>query len=171
MMPRCGIIRLRPSGRESGAEFVTGLQRSTTPTQRTACASELICVVDDDEGIRTSLDSLLRSVGYAVRTFARPEEFLDYAEDAACLVIDFQLKDADGLALRDRLLMSKHLPIIMITGHDDVAMSALATEGRPVRVLTKPFTESQIMSAVAQAVEQFRGLRAGVQKAADLRER
>ena len=54
--------------------------------------AQLVCVIDDDEGVRVSLDSLLRSAGYETRTFASPKEFLASANKAACLLLDVRLR-------------------------------------------------------------------------------
>lgn len=129
-------------------------------------------MIDDDEEIRTSLDSLLRSAGFAARTFATPEEFLDSADDAACLILDVRLKDADGLAFQEQLTASEAIvPIILMTGYGDIPMSVRAMKAGAVNFLTKPFTDEEIFGAVREAVEQFRSRRIQAQESASLRER
>jgi FixJ family two-component response regulator len=133
---------------------------------------ELVCVIDDDEDVRVSLDSLLRSAGYAARTFASPEEFLESADDAACLLLDVRLKNANGLAFQEELLASEaFVPIIFMSGYGDVPTSVRAMRAGAVNFLTKPFQDFEIIEAVREAVEQGRDQRSHAEEAADLRAR
>ena len=78
----------------------------------------LIAVVDDDVSVRESLDSLIRSVGLAVRVFASAEEFLDSAQlgETDCLILDVRLPGMSGIELH-RLLSgnSCRRPVIFMT--------------------------------------------------------
>ena len=55
--------------------------------------SPIVYVVDDDEGMRTALRNLLRSVGFAVETFGSVRDFLDFQRKAvpSCLILDVRL--------------------------------------------------------------------------------
>jgi len=131
---------------------------------------ELVCVIDDDEKVRASLDSLLRSAAYAVHTFATPEEFLASADDAACLILDVRLKDADGLAFQEQLVASEAIvPIILMTGYGDIPMTVRAMKAGAVNFLTKPFTDEELFGAVREAVEQFRARCIEAQESESLR--
>jgi FixJ family two-component response regulator len=120
----------------------------------------LICVIDDDPDVRGALDSLLRANEFAVRTFAGPPEFLasEEAENAACLILDIQLGDADGLEFQEELAQSCEVPIpvILITGHGDIPMSVRAMKAGAVNFLPKPFEEDELLKAVEEAVERDR---------------
>ena len=151
---------------------MTELSTEKAASVRDSGPLELICVIDDDEEVRFSLDSLLRSVGLVVRTFATPQEFLDSADDAACLILDVRLKDADGLDFQEQLMASEAIvPIILMTGYGDIPMSVRAMKAGAVNFLTKPFTDEEIFSAVQEAVEQFRSRRVQALESASLRER
>jgi FixJ family two-component response regulator len=117
----------------------------------------LICVIDDDADVRGALDSLLRSAGFSVSTFASPAEFLacDEADKAACLILDVQLGDADGLEFQEELVQSCQMPIpvILITGHGDIPMSVRAMKAGAVNFLPKPFDDETLLTAVKEAVE------------------
>jgi FixJ family two-component response regulator len=133
---------------------------------------ELVCVIDDDEKVRSSLDSLLRSAAYAVHTFATPEEFLASADDAACLILDVRLKDADGLAFQEQLVASEAIvPIILMTGYGDIPMTVRAMKAGAVNFLTKPFSDEELFGAVREAVEQFRARCIQAQESESLRVR
>ncbi|ABD04922.1 two component transcriptional regulator, LuxR family [Rhodopseudomonas palustris HaA2] len=117
--------------------------------------SPLICVVDDDEDVRSSLSSLLRSIGYAVKTFAGPLDFLasDAVDAASCLILDIQLGEADGLEFQQELVTSDaSIPIILISGHGDIPKTVRAMKAGAVNFLPKPFEEEALLAAVAEAV-------------------
>jgi len=116
----------------------------------------LICVIDDDPDVRGAVDSLLRSAGFEVRTFAGPAEFLDCecAGNASCLILDIQLGDADGLEFQDELVRSEvPVPVILITGHGDIPMSVRAMKAGAVNFLPKPFDDEGLLTAVKEAVD------------------
>jgi FixJ family two-component response regulator len=115
----------------------------------------LICVIDDDEGVRGALDSLLRSVGFDVKTFTAPSDFLacDAADQAACLVLDVYLGDVDGLEFQEQLIQSEvQVPVILITGHGDIPMSVRAMKAGAINFLPKPFDDEALLTAVKEAV-------------------
>ena len=58
-----------------------------------------IFVVDDDDGMRRALDTLLSTVGYKTAVYSRPTEFLaNFKADApGCLVLDIRMPDMSGL--------------------------------------------------------------------------
>ncbi|UIJ70389.1 response regulator transcription factor [Aurantimonas sp. HBX-1] len=133
-----------------------------------------IYVVDDDAGIRSSLESLLTSVGYSVRTFASVEAFSRTPIDAsvACLILDVRLKGRSGLELQRELARSApDVPIIFITGHGDVPMSVAAMKAGAMEFLTKPFREQDILDAVNAGLERSRERRDQEQASTAFRER
>src|SRR6202047_2524599 len=121
----------------------------------------VVYVVDDDEGIRNSLESLIRSVGLSVQTFASAQEFLGTKRKAAgCLVLDVRLPGLSGLDLQSELVREEiHTPIVFITGHGDIPMSVRAMKAGAVEFLTKPFREEDLLDAIRQAIKRDRGER------------
>src|SRR5438128_11932033 len=88
-----------------------------------------IFVVDDDASVREALGSLIRSAGWRVETFATAQEFLarPRAEGPSCSVLDVQLPGLSGLDLQQELAKTEvQMPIILLTGHGDIAMSLRA---------------------------------------------
>ena len=119
----------------------------------------LICVVDDDDDVRSSLDSLLRSVGYAVKTFTGPSEFSasDAVDAASCLILDIRLKEADGLQFQEELIETEtSIPVILISGYGDIPMTVRAMKAGAVNFLPKPFDEEALLAAVEEAVSRDR---------------
>ena len=142
---------------------------------RTAAAPGVICVMDDDEEVRRSLDGLLRAAGYEVRTFASPDEFLQSGDDASCLILDVRLKDADGLDFQQQLIDSEaSIPVILMSGHGDIPMTVRGMKAGAVTFLVKPFGDDEVLAALEEAVardherrrlgETQRGLRADYER-------
>ena len=78
----------------------------------------VIAIVDDDEGVRTSLASLVRSLGYEARTYGSGGDFLHEppGEDPACMIADIQMPVMTGDELQARLLAAgRRFPIIFMT--------------------------------------------------------
>lgn len=118
-----------------------------------------VFVVDDDESIRDSLESLIKSVGLHVETFASAREFLQSRGPDApgCLVLDVRLPGLSGLDLQSELASANiHTPIIFITGHGDIPMTVRAMKAGAVEFLTKPFREQELLDAIQQALERDR---------------
>jgi FixJ family two-component response regulator len=116
----------------------------------------LISVVDDDESVRESLQSLLRSVGFAVKVFASAEEFLNsnHSADSDCLILDVRMPGMNGFELHTRLVNSyREMPVIFITAHgSDEGVRSRALKSGAVAYLVKPFSEDALLSAVRAAL-------------------
>jgi len=114
-----------------------------------------ISVVDDDESIRDSTRTLLRSAGYRVTTFASAELFWDSGAvgETDCIVLDIRMPGMGGLELQRRLNGSRAgVPIVFLTAHDDARNRNLAMDGGAVDFLCKPFDASTLVSAVQTAL-------------------
>jgi FixJ family two-component response regulator len=118
-------------------------------------AVPLISVVDDDVSVREALWGLLRSVGFAVNSFASAEEFLasDQLGSANCLVLDVRMPGMGGIELLRRLVTShRKIPVILITAYEEEGMRARALSGGAGAVLIKPFSEEALLSAIHSAL-------------------
>ncbi len=115
-----------------------------------------VFVVDDDEAIRESLSSLIRSVGLRVTTFATATEFQRHQlpDAPSCLVLDIRLPGLGGLDLQRELANSRRrIPIIFITGHGDIPMSVRAIKAGAVEFLTKPFRDQDLLDAIQESLQ------------------
>lgn len=133
-----------------------------------------VFVIDDDESMRRSLDSLLRSVGLEVRLYAATQEFMRAARPDApsCLVLDVRLPGMSGLTFQQELAKAGiAVPVIFITGHGDVPMTVRAMKAGAADFLTKPFDEQALLDAVEAAIEQDRARRSGAARLAELERR
>ena len=137
-------------------------------------AADMVFVIDDDESIREALNSLIRSVGLNVATFASAQEFLQSKRPdvSACLILDVRMPGLSGLDLqRDLAEANIHIPIIFITGHGDIPMSVRAMKAGAVEFLTKPFRDQDLLDAIQQALERDRRARSQQADSAELRNR
>ena len=116
----------------------------------------LVVVVDDDESVRESLEGLIRSVGFAVRTFPSAEECLNWdgLRDADCLILDVRMQGMDGMELHRRIVEDRwKMPVIFITAHGSATeMRAQALRNGAVAFLVKPLSEETLLSAIHLAV-------------------
>lgn len=119
-----------------------------------------VFVVDDDASVRRSLGRLLKSAGYQVEIFPSAVEFLArgcHQESPACLVLDLNMPRLTGMDLQARLReLASPLAIIFITGYGDIPTSVRAMKGGAVDFLPKPFDDTQLLDAVARAIERTR---------------
>ncbi len=131
----------------------------------------IVYVVDDDESVRSALDSLFRSVGLRVQLFASAAELLraKLSETESCLVLDVRLPGVSGLDFQAQLARdSNSIPIIFMTGHGDIPMSVRAMKAGAIDFLAKPFRDQDMLDAVTAALEQDRKRRESARQVADL---
>lgn len=112
-------------------------------------------IVEDDDSLRASIASLLRSVDMAVQPYASAEEFLQTAEphSPGCLLLDVQLPGSSGVDLQARLKQMGHdMPIVFLTGYGTIPMTVQAMRAGAVEFLTKPFREQDLFAAIQTAM-------------------
>jgi len=117
-----------------------------------------VYIVDDDEAVRHSLSELLDSAGYTPASFGSASEFLAAAPAlaAGCLIADIRMPGIDGLELRERLTAGGlDFPMIVITGHGDVALAVKAMKAGAVDFIEKPFAPSAILDSLDIAVSRL----------------
>jgi len=118
-----------------------------------------IYVVDDDPSVRDSMELMLKSVGFNVKTLGSAQDFLkaDLQEDLGCLVLDVRMPGMSGLDLQEKLVSAKTpMPVVFITGHGTVPMSVRAMKAGAVDFLQKPFEEQDLLDAINRAVARQR---------------
>lgn len=134
----------------------------------------IVFVIDDDRMIRDGLQSLIRSVGLRVETFASAQDFLGAKRpDApACLVLDVRMPGLSGLDLQLKLRDDGiPIPIIFITGHGDIPMSLRAMKEGAHEFLTKPVRGQDLLDSVQKALASDRALRRERREANEIRAR
>lgn len=115
----------------------------------------VVFVVDDDAAIRQSLQWLIESTGRRVVTFASAQEFLQQISDrqAGCAVLDIRMPGLSGLELQEQLTAQRlRIPVIVISGHADVASAVRAMKAGAVEFLEKPFDDKVFLQRIEQAI-------------------
>ena len=127
------------------------------PASENAAAQRIVHVIDDDEGLRESLAFLLRSAALEVRSFESAKAFLDALPDAAlgCVITDVRMPDMSGIELLRRLKELKiGVPVIVITGHGDIALAVEAMKIGAADFFEKPFNDDLLVASVRAALQQ-----------------
>ena len=118
----------------------------------------IVFVVDDDISVRESLESLIRNAGWFAELFASGQEFLARPRLTVpcCLLLDVSLPGLSGLELQRQIAERTEMPIIFITGHNDVPMTVQAMKAGAVEFLTKPLRRDVLLNAIRGALERSR---------------
>jgi len=120
-------------------------------------AQQVVHIIDDDEALRESLAFLLRSAALEVRSFDSAKAFLNELPDAAlgCIISDVRMPDMSGIELLRRLKELKiAVPVIVITGHGDIALAVEAMKIGAVDFFEKPFNDDLLVASVRAALRQ-----------------
>jgi len=116
----------------------------------------VISIVDDDQSMRDAMSALVRSLGFAVATFASAEDFLESArvDDTSCLITDVQMPGLSGVELQSHLnAQGRHMPIIGVTAHPEKSIRTRMLEAGAVGFLSKPFNDECLINCLATALK------------------
>jgi FixJ family two-component response regulator len=119
-------------------------------------AQSIVFVIDDDASIRTSVESLLSSIGHAVQVFDSTRAFLasERPDLPGCIVLDVRMPGVSGLEFQRQLAaLNLSIPIVFITAHGDIAMSVAAMKAGAIEFLTKPFRNQDLLDAIHRGIE------------------
>lgn len=119
-----------------------------------------VALVEDDADFRQALAERLTLEGYDVRAFAAAEPALKAidADYPGVLVTDLRMPGLDGRQLLSRLqALDPALPVIMITGHGDIADAVAAMHDGAYDFVAKPFPFERLQDSLNRALEK-RGL-------------
>ncbi|WP_339038786.1 response regulator [Bradyrhizobium symbiodeficiens] len=115
----------------------------------------VIAIVDDDEGVRTSLASLVRSIGYEAQAYASGMDFLQQApgDDPACMIADVQMPVISGDELQARLVAAgRHFPIIFMTAFPSENVRQRVMAAGAHCYLGKPSSGDEIIRCLEEAL-------------------
>jgi FixJ family two-component response regulator len=120
-------------------------------------ASSLIAVIDDDGGMRVSLDGLLRSLGHRTVLFESAERFLasGAAHDADCVISDVHMPGGMSGVELARLLADRHpdMPVILMSGFTEGDCREQAEKSQVQCLLSKPFDDGRLIACLEEALE------------------
>jgi two-component system, LuxR family, response regulator FixJ len=121
-------------------------------------ASRFVHVIDDDDALRDSLRFLLTSAKFDVETYESATAFLAALPQikGGCIVTDVRMPRLSGIELLRRLKsMSIDLPVIVMTGHGDIALAVDAMKVGAIEFLEKPFDDEVLLKAVRVALDRY----------------
>ncbi len=124
-------------------------------TSENATTQRVVHVIDDDEGLRESLAFLLRSAALEVRSFESAKAFLEVLPDPAlgCVITDVRMPEMSGIELLRRLKELRiEVPVIVITGHGDIALAVEAMKIGATDFFEKPFDDDLLLASVRAAL-------------------
>jgi two-component system response regulator FixJ len=113
-------------------------------------------VVDDDDSFRRSVARLLSEVGYKVASFPSAADFLAQHTSVSrgCVLADLHMPGCSGLELQVQLAASGNpLPMVFLSGNGTIPSTVKAMRQGAVDFLTKCAPDSELLAAVAQAVQ------------------
>jgi FixJ family two-component response regulator len=117
-----------------------------------------VFIIDDDASVRDALGLLLGLHGFRTAFFADATTFLEVWQTTwtGCLVVDIRMPGMDGLTLLGRIReMGSTIPVIVITGHGDVASARQAFRAHAIDFLEKPIDEARLIAAINEAFERL----------------
>lgn len=152
-MPQSGVQRKARPGELGTA---AGYQASG---QRPAMTKHRLIVVEDEEGIRTSIRRFFTNNGYEVMgadSVARARKVLDVSRPDAAIV-DYRLPDGDGLELLETLkAIDPSIPVVILTAHGSIDLAVRAIKEGAEQFLTKPVELPALLVLVERTLEHRR---------------
>lgn len=136
--------------------------------------NDIVHVIDDDADVRQSLAFLLSTEGLAVRLHDSATSFLKVLPEIqdGCIVTDVRMPGMDGIELQRFLRADGNaIPVIVITGHGDIALAVDAMKAGAVDFIEKPFDDEVLISAIKAALARRAGDRERTSRAAEARAR
>ena len=116
--------------------------------------SNIVLVVDDDLSMLRCVQRLLRLHAYEPILFSSAEAFKNYTEveEATCVILDINLKDASGIELKHGLNDAGiSVPVIYMTGNHDPSVRKAAMASGCIALLTKPFSMQSLIEPLKKA--------------------
>ena len=119
----------------------------------------VIAIVDDDKSVCRAIARLLRSLEMDVDTFTSGHEFIEHIETMRsfhpdCVVLDVRMPGISGLEVQQLLVRSENfIPVIFITGHDDMIVRERALQAGAVAFLRKPIDKELLIKILNEALK------------------
>ena len=115
----------------------------------------IVFIIDDDISARRGLTRLVRAAGMQTQSFASADDFLAREGECGpgCIVLDVQMPGVTGPELHERLRKAEYsLPVIFLSAHGDVPMTARAMKNGAVDFLTKPVDRDELLGAISTSI-------------------
>jgi DNA-binding NtrC family response regulator len=155
---------------------ITELAAETLHLQRTArvAGDPRILIVDDEEAIRESLDTLLTLEGFSVSTAVDGPSGMELLSrnEYDLLLLDLALPGQSGIDLLPRIVeMQPNLPVIMITAYGTVGNVVDAIRAGAENFVQKPWDNEKLLADIRAAVARHRAEEEVVQLKRTLKQR
>jgi len=115
----------------------------------------IVSIIDDDDSIRSAIDDLVCSLGFAAHTFESAEDFLKSPdrEATSCIICDLQMPGMSGQDLQGRLIAEgRRMPIIFITAFPEARIRECVMARGALAFLEKPFDCGKLVSLIRDAM-------------------
>ncbi|UPK31323.1 response regulator (plasmid) [Bradyrhizobium sp. 195] len=116
----------------------------------------MVNIVDDNATFRKAVEAVLTRFGYEVLAYPSAQHLLDRLpndELPGCILLDVRLPEMSGPELQQQLnALNFALPIIFLTGYEDIPTTVRTIKAGGEDFLTKPVTPEQLLGAIEQAV-------------------
>jgi two-component system, LuxR family, response regulator FixJ len=116
----------------------------------------VIYIIDDDEAVRQSLEFLLKTAGLKAQAFESARAFFEVLPQVSfgCVITDVRMPEITGIDLLKKVKeVNPDLPVIVITGHGDIALAVEAMKIGAMDFLEKPFDDDQLLASVRTALD------------------
>jgi two-component system response regulator FixJ len=131
-----------------------------------------VYIIDDDRMARESLKGLIESAGLPVQVYESGLNFLDQVDTSmsGCVLLDVRMPDINGMELYAKLKQRDILlPVIIVTGHADVAMAVRAMKAGAYDFIEKPYNDALMLERVQNAITYDRDNRRNQQRVATIK--
>jgi RNA polymerase sigma factor (sigma-70 family) len=135
------------------------MSTSTAMPATPATTGATVLLVDDDPAVRRGVSRLVRSAGFAVRTFASPEDFLrqELPAGPACVLLDLRMEGMNGLQVQDALSRNdRAMPVVFLSGHGTIPAAAAGFKQGAQDFLEKPVRPNELIDALHRAIARDR---------------
>jgi len=123
-------------------------------------SDSVVHLIDDDEAVRRAVSFLLSTAGFAVKVYESAILFLEKcsSHSTGCIVSDVRMPGMDGLQLLRRLKeVGIGMPVVILTGHADVALAVEAMKAGATDFIEKPFSDDVLLDAISSALVRHSG--------------
>lgn len=129
-------------------------------------------IIDDNEAIRRSVAFMLKTSGYKVNSWPSGTAFLKDVKqvEPGCILLDVRMPEIDGLEVQAELAQRGiALPVVIVTGHGDIAIAVRAMKAGAVDFVEKPFHKDTLLAAIELALERLASIGDRAASAAEAR--
>lgn len=116
-----------------------------------------ILIVEDSKPVRMALRTALQAAGYAVIEAADGQGGLDHADKADLVLLDIGLPDISGFDVLESLRPQLRIPIIILSGHDEIEAKIRGLDLGADDYVTKPFDPGELLARVRAALRRQNG--------------